>query len=462
MTGTAGDLDTALAWLNTVNVADKARYGTYTIRLGAPPTVPAYPAKIVLGGTSDAADNYRYIKNTALVIAAAGASFTLPLVADLWTLNDSDTVRYEGGVTLDFNGGNSVPVGYSSMVAISAAGKPFVYPSSALFARGTYIFGGWYDTATPSAVAEIPIINEVVTGSASLVSAGATVGTGKTLYAAWWGIVYTGTIREVIIPETGTYRLEVWGAQGGDSYNSSSGEWRFGGRGGYSHGELQLTAGRTLYVGVGEQGLQNGAASFNGGGKSGGNYSASGGGATHIALMDGPLKDLAAYKTTDVLIVAGGGGGSGTQSTSSGANTSKGGAGGGTSGLPGEGGKIGSSYDITGKGGTQAAGGAAGSGQAAYGYPDPGTFGQGSATPAATYPSWNSGGGGGFYGGGASAGESGYIAGAGGGSGYVKITGSAPLLSDEETIAGDTPFPAPGGGTETGHSGDGYARITKL
>lgn len=59
------------------------------------------------------------------------------------------------------------------------------------------------------------------------------------------------------------------------------------------------------------------------------------------------------------------------------------------------------------------------------------------------------GGGGGFYGGCALRG-----CGGGGGSGYVGG------LANAQTIAGNTSFPAPSGGNETGHSGNGYARIT--
>lgn len=74
-------------------------------------------------------------------------------------------------------------------------------------------------------------------------------------------------------------------------------------------------------------------------------------------------------------------------------------------------------------------------------------------------------GGGGWYGGGA-----GWPA--GGGSGYVYTASSATnypsgcllnsshYLSNAQTIAGNQSFPAPGGGNETGHSGNGYARIT--
>lgn len=60
--------------------------------------------------------------------------------------------------------------------------------------------------------------------------------------------------------------------------------------------------------------------------------------------------------------------------------------------------------------------------------------------------------------------------GGGGGSGYVLTSssykpsgyalGSEYYLTNAQTIAGNQSFPAPGGGNETGHSGNGYARIT--
>lgn len=55
----------------------------------------------------------------------------------------------------------------------------------------------------------------------------------------------------------------------------------------------------------------------------------------------------------------------------------------------------------------------------------------------------------GYYGGAGAYGGS-----SGGGSGYI---GS---LTSAQTIAGNTTMPSTGGSTETGHSGDGYARIT--
>ena len=78
--------------------------------------------------------------------------------------------------------------------------------------------------------------------------------------------------------------------------------------------------------------------------------------------------------------------------------------------------------------------------------------------------------GGGWYGGGGSQDDGS----AGGGSGYVYTSSTASnypsgcllnssyYLTNAQTIAGNTSFPAPGGGNETGHSGNGYARITFL
>lgn len=82
------------------------------------------------------------------------------------------------------------------------------------------------------------------------------------------------------------------------------------------------------------------------------------------------------------------------------------------------------------------------------------------------------GGGGGFYGGGAGRENSGFGS---GGSGYVYTSSTASnypsgcllnslyYLTNAETKAGNTSFPSPtSNGNETGHSGNGYARITPI
>lgn len=232
---------------------------------------------------------------------------------------------------------------------------------------------------------------------------------------------YTGDIQSVKL-SSGTYKLEVWGAEGGSGYNSSK-----GGKGGYSVGTVTFTKETTIYIGVGGAGLPTSGSSFstlqggyNGGGTGNGNSGAwggSGGGATHIATASGTLSSLSSNKSS-VLIVAGGGGGGG--------HDTAGGAGGGTSGIKGT-----SGADI----GTQTTGYSFGQGQSSTGH-DMGA------------------GGGGYYGAYASTTSD---ASAGGGSGYVSSN-----LKDANTIAGNASMPSTTGGTETGHSGNGYARITPM
>ena len=110
---------------------------------------------------------------------------------------------------------------------------------------------------------------------------------------------YTGRIEEYIVPESGVYNLEVWGAQGGECAEP-------GGKGGYSSMEIALCEGDKLYVAVGGKGVNKGHGGYNGGGDS--TLGGSGGGATHIATKSGLLADLESSKDS-VLIVGGGGGG---------------------------------------------------------------------------------------------------------------------------------------------------------
>lgn len=249
---------------------------------------------------------------------------------------------------------------------------------------------------------------------------------------------YTGA-KQTVTLKPGRYKLECWGAQGG--YRSSS---SYGGLGGYSVGEISLEKQTTLYVyvgGSGNTGKTNGG--FNGGGKRA-TYPG-GGGATDIRVGTDSL-----YAR---VIVAGGGG-------SDGATNKNGMYGGGETG-----GAATQNYGSGGGGGTQTSGGTGGSGNA-------GTFGQGGEGKAASN-GYAGAGGGGWYGGGGSYPDSSGDddRGGGGGSGFVwtgknapsgYLLGSAYYLTNASTKAGNTSFTAPGGSTETGHSGDGYARITCL
>ena len=239
----------------------------------------------------------------------------------------------------------------------------------------------------------------------------------KTLSAATTtakNFAYTGNVQSITIPTTGTYKLEVWGAQGGAGYSGT------GGLGGYSYGTISLTSNITLYIYVGGQGSQGrssvGAAlsgGFNGGGSTGYNGSSnynrgggSGGGATHIATASGLLSTLSSNRAS-VLIVAGGGGGGGSYWNA----TPNGGTGGGTSG--GSGSQGGDSWGYGGRGGTSATGGnggTVGNGGVAGGA---GSFGIGGTGGGGSSNAAGGGGGGGWFGGGGGAG--GYSAGSGGG-----------------------------------------------
>ena len=246
---------------------------------------------------------------------------------------------------------------------------------------------------------------------------------------------------------SGTYLLEVWGAQGG-SY-----ETYLGGKGGYSKGTLTLAEDTTIFVYVGGQPATVSTlgviayGGFNGGGNGYNRYyngiatnGQGGGGASDIRIGTDSL-----YAR---VIVAGGGGGSASEDGSAK-------YGGGTTG---------------------------GSAQSGYGasQTSPGTngrFGQGGSVTASEkkYSYSSGGGGGGWYGGGAEK-TGGISAGArsfnGGGSGYVytsSTVSSCPsgcllnsnyYLTNAGTYGGNTSFTDFDGTTVTGRSGNGAVKIT--
>lgn len=259
---------------------------------------------------------------------------------------------------------------------------------------------------------------------------------------------YSGAGNSIELP-AGKYKLETWGAQGGN-YSSYK-----GGYGGYSAGVLSLAKKTPLYVYSGEQGSSSAiTGGFNGGG-SGITNGRGGGGGTDIRVGQDSLYSR--------VIVAGGGGGSGV------ANVSGKGVGGGTTGLGGytnETTLAGSNR--SGGGGAQSQGGISWNNVAST----KGSFGQGGN--ASGYSC--GGGGGGWYGGGGaydndsdSDGRNG-----GGGSGYIYTAATASnypsgcllnssyYLSDAQTVTGATSFLSPAGANETGHTGNGYARITVI
>lgn len=126
--------------------------------------------------------------------------------------------------------------------------------------------------------------------------------------------------------------------------------------------------------------------------------------------------------------------------------------------------------------GAQQGGGVSGKGQ----YPGTqtsagsgGEFGLGASQTTTNYRYCSGGGGGGWYGGGTGVSDSstGYVNYSGGGSGFVNTSANSSSrpsgytglqLDSGDTKDGATSFESTSGGTETGHSGNGYARITVI
>ena len=124
---------------------------------------------------------------------------------------------------------------------------------------------------------------------------------------------YTGDVQAYTIPVTGTYRIELWGASGGDigSYK--------GGLGGYTSGYIHLQAGQVLYFYVGGEGSQSTIGGWNGGGNliAGEEASgSSGGGATDVRLVSGAWDNFDSLKSR-IMVAGGGGAGGGSTSSSS-------------------------------------------------------------------------------------------------------------------------------------------------
>jgi hypothetical protein len=459
--------------------------------------------------------------------------------------------------------------------------------------------GGGYITLTYTGIGNAPIsvksdANESFNDRQQYVSIATTKGSpqkavdllvkqkGKTYPSGTvFNYSYTGTVQEVTLPP-GRYKLQCWGAQGGNS-GSYSGT---GSKGGYSEGEITLTEVTTLYIFVGGKGgngsstsLVNGG--WNGGGGSVGrssynssntygiSYPACGGGATDIALVtsgmsySGGRTNRTSASLLSRFIVAGGGAGGSARYTEV-TNTEiirvndaqvpttpyssvdiyhsyvKG-----ISVSPGTtyyySGIVPSGYTLffkfaedmdkmsanvgivqihgttatcptgkyylnifftgpvgvppqlssgyiyhneQGETSTDTSSGSSNSSQQGGGTSGRGTspgtqssgggeFGFGKNQSTTNYRYVSGAGGGGWYGGGSSSSDSStsQINSSGGGSGFVNIAANAGYrpsgytglqLDSGSTKDGSTSFPSPSGGNETGHSGNGYARITVL
>ena len=281
---------------------------------------------------------------------------------------------------------------------------------------------------------------------------------------------YSNSEQTFIAPLSGKYKLEVWGAQGGNVSGGSNGgtvTGVVGGYGGYSNGTIYLNEGDRIYINIGGQGVSNCVAStgqtlvtcaggYNGGGqaKTGDTYGyvGSGGGATHIAKVSGLLSTLEAKKES-ILIVAGGGGGAMYYNYNSTGAKCYGGAGGGESGTSGYKNTVGTNSSVA---GTQTSGAG---------------FGVGGEKASPTGYDHYAGGGAGLYGGYAASSDHASGAGGAGGSGYIGnflLTSKAMYCynctasSDTATKTISTTCTNKNATEKCSKQGNGYAKVTYI
>lgn len=176
-------------------------------------------------------------------------------------------------------------------------------------------------------------VQKVYLGSTLVWSAGLPVGTT-------FDFEYTGSVQEITLPK-GRYKLQCWGAQGGNVTGTYAVN---GSKGGYSEGVLTLDKTTTLYIFVGGQGTsytssasQTSTSVVNGGWNGGGagrrtslynsgsidgrSFPRGGGGGTDIALVTSAMSYSSGRTTRDSasllsrIIVAGGGAGASARYT---------------------------------------------------------------------------------------------------------------------------------------------------
>ena len=327
---------------------------------------------------------------------------------------------------------------------------------------------------------------------------------------------YTGSYQTFNAPATGEYKIELWGAQGNNAASLVSP----GGLGGYTSGIVTLDKGDLLYIYVGEH-RSDGNASYNCGSTGGdANEGANtlnmangfgGGGATDIRIVSGDWDNEESLRSRIMVAGAGGGANSYGVSLTTGKRGTVGGYGGGLIGGTADTGRNTSSsgYDRTAfaQGATQTGGGSIAQpnpSTCAMGYV--GTFGKGGNSGIRSTNSsrpYGSGGGGGWYGGTGGGCTGGFVDSGSGGSSYISgHTGCVGITSVDnatpktgcDTSSTDiecskSPFEyvftnttivdgggytwtntkgsqtgqvQPDGTTATGHSGNGYARITYM
>ena len=308
-----------------------------------------------------------------------------------------------------------------------------------------------------------------------------------------WEFDYIGKEQNFVVPIKGIYKIELWGASGGNS------TWN-GGLGAYTSGNINFKKNDKVFIYIGGVGqlstnISGDKTGYNGGGVS--YYSpgyqgagASGGGSTDVRLVNGNWEDFESLKSR-IMVAAGGGGGA--FSSDKNINAFGGAAGGLIAYSGSRDTRI--NYGSVATGGTQITGGVkSGCGTNYCNNNTNGSFGMGgNAAPIPQSNWWPGGGGGsGYYGGGG--GASGYVFGGAGGSSFISGHNGCDAIKEESTSSNiihtgqsvhysglkftntkmidGTGYdwttvkgsyvgqPQPNGTTSTGHSGNGYARIT--
>lgn len=138
---------------------------------------------------------------------------------------------------------------------------------------------------------------------------------------------YTGDSQTFTTKYDGSYKVELWGAQGGSmtgtgyrSDGSSRGELTYtGGKGAYTNGAINFIKGTNIYLYIGGKGPDNISLNSCTGGDTGGYngggilsssqciYGTQGGGATDIRITDGVWNNFNSLKSR-IIVAAGGGG----------------------------------------------------------------------------------------------------------------------------------------------------------
>ena len=285
-------------------------------------------------------------------------------------------------------------------------------------------------------------------------------------------------------PLNTNYKIECWGASGGNSYEvTNPGHTKFtntvyGGKGAYCSGMVAIPYNLGLYVYAGQSGEETMEHTFNGGGTAGMQSDGrSGGGATDVRLTEGNTWNEFNSLKSRIIVAAGGGG---AHHFNLGCN------GGNAGGLFGQDGFYKRAYDdyqyTVATGATQTSGGHGGVG---YWSGFDGTFGVGGDFNNIYFDGgyWGSGGGGGYYGGGGGGVNYQVVGSGAGGSSFISGYSGCDAIAESSTedhiihtgqanhysgkvftnsvmIDGGSAMPKPKGGTETGHSGDGYCIIS--